>query len=142
MSIGIAICPGCNAQNISTAAFCGQCGAQSLATPQNDNAAFRQTVSPAVTASPEVSSNHWHGMAGVICGVVSVFLCGLITAVPGLYFSWSSLSQAKQTGESKSTAYVGLGLNSLGIVLTVLAVLIFLCVGIMQANTSPYGYGY
>ena len=94
-------------------------------------------------------------MAGLICGVLSVFLCGIFSAVPGLYFSFSARKVAKQQGRGTGLSTTGIVLNALGIVATIAMVVIFLLVIVMAASTGasqpdpmmgmnsmPMGYGY
>lgn len=92
-------------------------------------------------------------MAGLICGVLSMFLCGVLAAAPGLYFSWSARGIAKQQGRGTGLATTGLVLNGLGIVVTVVSIIFMILAFAVAASSGqpdpmmefnnmqgPYGY--
>lgn len=148
MSLSVIVCPACKSQNINTAQFCGNCGAPLVANKPTDGSQGSgggqgQTVVPIPDAN-----NQWHDKAGLICGALSILLCGIIASIPGLYFSWSALNQAKATGKSSNTAYIGLALNILGVIFTCAAIgltaIMMLMAGASVGNDMgqppPFGY--
>ena len=97
---------------------------------------------PPVVAAAD---NAWHGQAGLICGLLALFMCGILAAAPGLYFSMSALSTAKANGTSKTLAYAGIVLNVLGIVATLAMIAVMGLAFAVQASSDPFApspYGY
>ncbi len=141
MSLSVINCPHCQAQNISTAQFCGECGKPTTA----NNPAASPTKANSTTgnlphqdATHPASKDQWHEKAGLICGALSIFLCGAFASIPGIYFSWSSLTQAKAQGRSTTLSNVGLVLNVLGILATIVAIGLMILMVIM-ASVAPTG---
>jgi hypothetical protein len=158
MSLSVIICPACKSQNINTAQFCGNCGASLVAaksaTPSQGGANIpgQTGPGPGQPGQPLVSNadanNQWHDKAGLICGALSIFVCGIIASIPGLYFSWSALNQAKAQGKSPTTAYIGLVLNVLGVLMTCAAIGLMIIMMLMagaagggdMGQPDPFGY--
>ena len=80
-------------------------------------------------------------MAGLVCGVLSIFMLGIFAAAPGLYFSWTALSKAKANGSSTRLGTIGLLLNIMGIVATIAMVLLLILIVAMQLSVGTDTYG-
>ena len=100
---------------------------------------------------PKTDGKDWHEMAGLICGVVSMFFCGIFAAAPGFYFSWSARGVAQSQGRGTGLATTGLVLNGIGILVTFAWFAIVLLTIAMSASqpdpmmdfnsmNNPYGY--
>lgn len=160
MSLTASLCPKCGTTNINTAHFCGACGQAT-----HPNAATEQAYSTALPAGMNnagmnnaarngaTTDSNWQEMAGLICGLLSMFMFGIFASAPGLYFSWTAISKAKAGGTSTRLGVVGIVLNCLGIVATVIvAVLVVLMIAMSMTpggdpmmdggmyGPSPYGY--
>ncbi len=164
MTLAVKTCPNCQTQNISTAQFCGSCGQslQAAAKSQRPEAQAQQgdqageraaaaqggqtghVVQNAGAGTLPPNPKQWHEQASLICGVLSIFLCGALASIPGLYFSWSAMAQAKAQGKSSNLAVIGLVLNILGILITfaMIAVMLAMFVFAASATTDPYSGGY
>ncbi|MCC7334820.1 MAG: zinc ribbon domain-containing protein [Pirellulaceae bacterium] len=139
MSLSVINCPHCQAQNISTAQFCGNCGKPTtvdspVAAPATVGSSAASAHQP-VQAIP-ASKDQWHEKAGLICGVLSMFMCGVFASIPGIYFSWSSLTQAKAQGRSTTLSNVGLLLNGLGILATIVGIGLFILMVVMASMSQ------
>ena len=151
MSLSVVQCPSCGTQNISTAKFCGSCGkplvsigqgpppSQAQSIPQSQSLPQQDRSSMASMTNIH-SRDAWHEKAGLICGFVSIVLCGAIASLPGLYFSWSSLSLAKREGRSTTMSKVGLAMNGLGMLLTCFAIG-FTILMMLMAGAASSGSG-
>ena len=154
MSNTVIFCSSCGVQNIGTSQFCGGCGTPVGAVAGAGQPAFEATQQIPKTAGPSVSNpKEWHEMAGLICGVLSMFLFGVFAAVPGLYFSFSARKIATQQGRGTGLSTTGIVLNGLGILATIAFVAIFLLMIVVAASSGQQdpmmqmqgaypGYGY
>jgi hypothetical protein len=88
-------------------------------------------------ASKEKGDKDWHEMAGLICGVVSMFFCGIFLAAPGLYFSFSARGVAKKEGRGTGLATTGIVLNGIGVLVTFAWIAIFILTMMMSAGGQP-----
>lgn len=136
MSVAITCCPKCGTQSVSSAKFCGVCGA-SVANPSNVSEAAIVISKP---------SDDWHLAAGLICGVLSIFACGLLASIPGIYFSWSAIASRRKSGGGVGLGYLAMGLNGLGVLISILCTLLMIAAFVASASAAagpavdPYGY--
>lgn len=134
MSTTAIFCSKCGAQNVNTSQFCGGCGAPVGPTPM----AAEKTAQPMPGFdTKEKGDKDWHEMAGLICGVVSMFLCGIFVAAPGLYFSNSARGIAKAQGRGTGLATTGLVLNSIGVLVTFAWIALFILTMVLSASGQP-----
>ena len=75
-------------------------------------------------------------MAGLICGVLSMFLFGILAAAPGMYFSISARKIAVLQGRGTGLSTAGIVLNGLGILATFAAVAILIITIVIAASSG------
>ena len=127
----IQYCPHCGAEIPPAARFCGDCG-RAIAAPTAHEppvmAPNHRATSIGAPANPTAPSSAGGGSAGLISillGVIGIFMCGPLTAFPGLYFAWSDIQQAKSNNASPAMGYVGLAVNALALLLTAFGFMVF-----------------
>ncbi|MEZ6092646.1 MAG: zinc ribbon domain-containing protein [Pirellulaceae bacterium] len=135
MSFAASTCPKCGTQNLNSSKFCGGCGSacQHGSVPVQPQYETGPYIRPA-------NDRAWHRTASVICGILSMLLCGALASIPGIYFGYSALQDAKTNGQSTTVPWVGIGLNVAGIVFTILGILLGLMISMMQMSGGG-GYG-
>jgi hypothetical protein len=149
MSLSALNCTSCGVSNINSARFCGNCG-QALAGSfpnthgQSDAAPARPGTPGYVETSKTAgkaavgNNSNWQEMAGLICGVISILLCGVFAAFPGLFFSWTAIANAKAAGQSTRLGTIGIILNCIGVVTTIIAVIFLIMLLLLQSSGGDY----
>ena len=136
MTLAAILCPQCSTQNISSARFCGNCGTHLThpGTPAGSPAPDNSAVPTGLPTRSDASN--WHQTAGLICGVISIFFCGIFTAIPGLFFSWSAFSKAKREGKPTGLAMTGLVLNGAGVLISIVLIGITILATLMSVGSG------
>ena len=103
------VCPNCGAQNQDGAASCSNCGAQFAVTPvaYGGGAAVKQP-------------GKGLAIAGMVCGICSFFVAGLILGLLAIIFG----AVAKKQGYKGGIATTGIVLGIIALVFYVVALLV------------------
>ena len=67
-------------------------------------------------------------------------MCGMIASIPGMILAWMDMSEAKSQGRKSTMGMIGMGLNVLGIVITLGAAMLFFLFYAMSMSTPTYYY--
>ena len=134
-------CHHCGSCIAEEAAFCPNCGIKLQSDPvQEAVEPCRYTAAPVIEQQGKKADEPGKGfaIAGLVCGIVSIFYLRIITGALGLIFGLIARSRGYRKG--MSTAAITCGAVGLGIGLLILSLV--MTVGLLVGHVEPYAWNF
>lgn len=132
-------CHHCGSCIAEDAVFCPNCGIKLQAETTGEKEPIRDcgTVEQPLVPQKEERGKGF-AVAGMICGIVSIFYLRIITGALGLIFGLV----ARHKGYKKGMSTAGIVCGSVGLGIGLLLLLLGVVAGLLAINTAPYAWDF